>query len=175
MQTLGRNGLENQALLTWENANCHHCLHAHKRPHINLHSAGSILNVVQNFCEHSFTPLFSKCIFTWQNISCWLRKSFKKQVFLAKGVKGRKLFQNVKDSPIKRPLKPHIFLKQEKQLDFSRIWNDHNEQNIILPPKCNHLWPQLLAQREGWGTGAKPHFYKDSVERLGEIVKNSRF
>lgn len=27
------------------------------------------------------------------------------------------------------------FFKQEKQLDFSRIWNDHNEQNIILPPK----------------------------------------
>lgn len=39
--------LENQALLTWENANC---LQAHKCPHINLQLMGSMWTEVGNFC-----------------------------------------------------------------------------------------------------------------------------
>lgn len=81
-----------------------------------------------------FLPLFSKCIFTTQNIFCWLGKSLKKQVFFSKKNERKKIISKGQRLTYQKNFKATwYFFKQEKQPDFSGIWNDHNEENKRFP------------------------------------------
>lgn len=71
--------------------NCYFCVRIHIKPsHKPSVNREHFKWGTELLWTEVFIPLFSKCILTTQNSFSWLGKSFKKQVFLAKGVKGRK-------------------------------------------------------------------------------------
>lgn len=60
-------------------------------------------------------------------------EEFQETNIFGKKSKGKKIISKYQRLTYQKTFEAtRHFFKQEKQLDFSRIWNDHNKQNIRL-------------------------------------------